>query len=92
MKQKRNRLVIALTLGILFALSINKEITKAQTTEPFKLNTLDAKQKTQGENESKPQSDKNQKARILFIGNSHTFYNHMPDMVQGLASGAGINW
>lgn len=91
MKQKRNRLVIALTLGILFALSINKEITKAQTTEPFKLNTLDAKQKTQGENESKPQSDKNQKARILFIGNSHTFYNHMPYMVQGLASGAGID-
>ena len=29
--------------------------------------------------------------RVLFIGNSHTFYNGMPDMIAGLAQAAGVD-
>ena len=30
------------------------------------------------------------KLRLLFIGNSHTYYNNMPEMVKGLAKADGI--
>ena len=32
-----------------------------------------------------------QKLRILFIGNSHTYYNDMPSMVKALAEEAGFS-
>ena len=103
----KTRILLMIALCMMLSIFLNKEITKAQTTEPFKINTLDPTQKTPAEAGSKTDSETgsetdaetgsetvsedDQKVRILFIGNSHTFYNHMPYMVQGLASGAGIN-
>lgn len=41
--------------------------------------------------ENKDTEENEQTIKILFVGNSHTYYNNLPKMVEGLAGADGIN-
>lgn len=91
MKLKKKRLILTLVLSVLLVFYVNNKISKAQENETVATSTPVSQQEGGISADSGNSNDIKQKVRILFIGNSHTYYNYMPHMVQGLALGAGID-
>ena len=90
MKLRKKCLVLILLLSAVLALYVNNKYSKAQENEAV-VTASPTPDNSQNSGDSVKITDGTQKVKILFIGNSHTYYNYMPHMVQGLALASGID-